>query len=437
MSKNEISYISTRNGNESKNFSGAMEQGLARDGGLFIPDRWPDLSDKLWNHIESMSITDIGSALAQTFVPEIPADRLESLVEDAISFDAPLVHLHDDLYVLELFHGPTLAFKDYGARFMARMMSYRAEQASQRMVILVATSGDTGSAVGRAFEGVDNVDVCLLYPSGKVSPLQEQQLTTIGGNVTALEVEGTFDDCQKLVKDAFSDSKLRDELILSSANSINIARLLPQMFYYGRGLAQLEESDSVHFCVPSGNFGNLTAGMMAAQTGMSVGQFIAGTNVNDVVPEFLESGNFSPRASQKTISSAMDVGNPSNLERIRSFYPDVVELRQHLWAASFNDDACRTVIEEVYQSYDYILDPHTAVGYLAANSYRKEQESDQPVIILGTAHPAKFSDIVEPLIDTEIPLPGALKESMEKEKKSVRMYASYPKFKSFLREQYS
>lgn len=437
MSKSEISYISTRNGTEFKNFSKAMEQGLARDGGLFIPHRWPDLSDKLWNHIESMSITDIGSVLAQTFVPEIPVDRLESLVEDAISFDAPLVHLHDDLYVLELFHGPTLAFKDFGARFMARMMSYRAEQASQRMVILVATSGDTGSAVGRAFEGVDNVDVCLLYPSGKVSPLQEQQLTTIGGNVTALEVEGTFDDCQKLVKDAFSDSKLRDELILSSANSINIARLLPQMFYYGRGLAQLEESDSVHFCVPSGNFGNLTAGMMAAQTGMSVGQFIAGTNVNDVVPEFLESGNFSPRASQKTISSAMDVGNPSNLERIRTFYSDVSELRQHLWAASFDDEKTKATIRKIYKERNYILDPHTAVGYLAACSYRQEHKSNHPVIILGTAHPAKFSDIVEPLIDTDIPLPGALKESMQKEKKSVRMTASYPSFKTFLLDRYS
>jgi threonine synthase len=384
-----------------------------------------------------MSITDIGWLLPESLIPEIPASRLESLVNDAISFDAPLIHLHDDLYILELFHGPTLAFKDFGARFMARMMSYRAEQASQRMVILVATSGDTGSAVGRAFEGVDNVDVCLLYPSGKVSPLQEQQLTTIGGNVTALEVEGTFDDCQKLVKDAFSDSKLRDELILSSANSINIARLLPQMFYYGRALAELEESDSVHFCVPSGNFGNLTAGMMAAHTGMSARQFIAGTNVNDVVPEFLETGNFNPRASQKTISSAMDVGNPSNLERIRTFYSDLSELRRHLWAASFPDDACRTAIEEVWQSYDYILDPHTAVGYRAAQHYRKEQESDHPVIILGTAHPAKFSDIVEPLIDREIPLPDALKESMQREKDSVSMKASYPFFKSFLLDQYA
>jgi threonine synthase len=436
MLKTEIRYQSTRKQAGDVNYWEAMKKGLAPDQGLYLPEQWPDLSDSLWNEIEGKSIEEIGNTIARAFVGDIPEEKLDALVSDALSFDAPLKHLHDDLYILELFHGPTLAFKDFGARFMARLMSYQATQNDQKMVILVATSGDTGSAVGRAFEGVEGIDVCLLYPSGKVSQLQEQQLTTIGNNVTALEVEGTFDDCQKLVKDAFADQDLRNQLILSSANSINIGRLLPQMFYYGRALAQLNEQSPVHFCVPSGNFGNLTAGMMAAKTGMPAEQFLAGTNVNDVVPEFLEQGRFEARPSQSTISSAMDVGNPSNLERIRALYPTIPELKDQLWATSFDDEQTRAAIQEVYQKVGYTLDPHTAVGYLTAKQYQEEVGSKYPTVILSTAHPAKFSDIVEPLIGTEIKLPSALKESMAQEKHSIHASTSYDEFKDFLLGEY-
>ncbi|SMO56723.1 threonine synthase [Fodinibius sediminis] len=434
MSK--IEFVSTRGKAPSVRFLEAMEQGLAPDGGLYMPDHWPSLLGQLWNEIRGKSIQDIGLVLSQAFIPEVPGDELTPLVEDALSFDAPLVHLHDNTYVLELFHGPTLAFKDFGARFMARMMSYQARRKGRRMVILVATSGDTGSAVGRAFEGVEGIDVCLLYPSGQVSKLQEQQLTTIGNNVTALEVDGTFDDCQKMVKDAFLDAELREDLRLSSANSINIARLLPQMFYYGRALAQYEGEDPVHFCVPSGNFGNLTAGMMAARTKMPAHQFIAGTNVNDVVPSFLTSGSFVPRPSRRTISSAMDVGNPSNLERIRALYPEMTTLNEHLWAASFDDEATKKTIRKGFREFDYIFDPHTAVGYLAARKYRKEKQSDHPVVILSTAHPAKFRDIIEPVIEHSVTMPDRLAACLEKEKQSIELEASFQALKTFLNGQY-
>lgn len=436
MLKTEINYHSTRGQAGDKSYWEAMMEGLAPDQGLYLPTQWPDLSKSLWKQIKGKSIEQIGTTLARAFISDIPDKKLHALVADALSFDAPLRHLHDDLYVLELFHGPTLAFKDFGARFMARLMSYRTVQKDQKMVVLVATSGDTGSAVGQAFKGVEGIDVCLLYPSGKVSKLQEQQLTTIGNNVTALEVEGTFDDCQKLVKEAFADQQLRNKLTLSSANSINIGRLLPQMFYYGRALAQLKEETSVHFCVPSGNFGNLTAGMMAAKTGMPARQFLAGTNVNDVVPEFLREGNFNPRPSQKTISSAMDVGNPSNLERIRALFAEMPLLKKQLWAASFDDEQTREAIREVYQNVSYTLDPHTAVGYLTAQQYKREEQCDHPIIILSTAHPAKFADIVEPVIDAKITLPTALKESLAKEKKSIKTSTSYTDFKDYLLAQY-
>ncbi|WP_372639096.1 threonine synthase [Fodinibius sp.] len=438
MSKTEtIAFISTRGKTPSVSFLEAMERGLAPDGGLFMPDRWPHLSDSLWKNIHGKSLQEIGLQLSRTFIPEVAARELQPLVEDALSFEAPLVHLHDNRYILELFHGPTLAFKDFGARFMARMMSYQARRKGEQMVILVATSGDTGSAVGQAFEGVEGVDVCLLYPSGKVSKLQEQQLTTIGGNVTALEVDGTFDDCQKMVKEAFLDEELREDITLSSANSINIARLLPQMFYYASALAQIEDNRPVHFCVPSGNFGNLTAGMMAGKTGMPAGQFVAGTNVNDVVPAFLEKGNFVPKSSRTTISSAMDVGNPSNLERIRALYPEMATLKQHLWAASFDDGRTRDAIREVYSDYDYLLDPHTAVGYLAARQYKDERKEDRaPVIILSTAHPAKFGDIIEPVIGHSVAMPDRLAASLDQEKKSIGMEAEYQALEVFLREHY-
>src|SRR5699024_2954917 len=417
-------------------FLEAMETGLAADGGLYIPKQWPDLP-QLWDTIQGRSIQEVGSIIAKEFMPEIAADKLDDLMRSALPFDAPLIPLTDELHISELFHGPTLAFKDFGARFMARLMDYHAQRSGQRITILVATSGDTGSAVGRAFEGAEGIDVCLLYPGGKVSKLQEQQLTTIGGNVTALEVEGTFDDCQAMVKKAFSDPILQDKLRLSSANSINVGRLLPQMFYYGRALAQLPDSSQPHFCVPSGNFGNITAGMMAEKTGMPTHRFLAATNRNDTVPAFLAEGSFQALPSRQTISSAMDVGNPSNIERIRNIYPDMPQLRQHLWAASFSDEQTRGAIRKVYNRHDYVLDPHTAVGYLAAQKYFEEESPQGPIIILGTAHPAKFSDIVSPLIGKELPLPSALTQSISGKKQSTLMKASYEIFQSFLIDRYA
>ena len=437
MSNSNLLYSSTRKGRESVPFIKAMELGLAPDGGLYLPEQWPDLSDTLWNQISDKSLQHIGRKIAQKFIPEMPAPKLNRLVGQALSFDTPLVQLSKSSYTLELFHGPTLAFKDVGARFMAQLMSYQARRNNQQMVILVATSGDTGSAVGRAFEGMEGVKVCLLYPSGKVSRLQEQQLTTIGGNVQALEVDGSFDDCQRLVKKAFSDAHLRDELTLSSANSINIARLLPQMFYYGRALAQLDAASTPHFCVPSGNFGNLTAGLMAEKTGMPVHKFVAATNVNDTVPQFLSSGKFSARPSTNTLSSAMDVGDPSNLERIRSIYPKLEILKDNLWAQSFDDSQTKRAIQKVYQQYGYTLDPHTAVGYLAAQKYRERQKTEAPIIVLGTAHPAKFADIVEPITGSEIQLPEVLEESLSRPKESTPMSASFEDFKPFLINNYT
>lgn len=438
MPDSEMTYSSTRGESEAVPFLDAMERGLAPDGGLYLPDHWPDLREEVWNSIGGKSIAEIGTTVSRKFIPELPAEILRELVDAALSFDAPLRHLHDNRYILELFHGPTLAFKDFGARFMAQVMNYAAARSDRRMVILVATSGDTGSAVGRAFEGLENIDVCLLYPSGKVSRLQEQQLTAIGGNVTALEVEGTFDDCQQLVKQAFSDEELRGQITLSSANSINIARLLPQMFYYGRALAQLTVTDTpVHFCVPSGNFGNLTAGLMAARTGMPAGQFLAGTNINDVVPRFLRQGVVTPQLSRKTISSAMDVGDPSNLERIRAMFPALEKLRRHLRAASFDDEQTREAIRRVYGTCGYVLDPHTAVGCLAAEKFAEEIKTEEPVIILATAHPAKFPGIVEPLIGHEITLPDRLRECLAGKKESTRMAASYHTFRDFLTGRYS
>lgn len=427
-----MKYRSTRKKSPPVSFVQAMQQGLAPDGGLYLPEYFPDLGDSLWKDIQGKTLQDVGFQLCQKFISEADEAGLRENIVKAFPFDAPLVELDDQTFVLELFHGPTLAFKDFGARFMARMMGQYVQQADEHLVILVATSGDTGSAVGRAFEGVEGIDVVLLYPSGKVSQLQEKQLTTIGGNVTALEIDGVFDDCQKLVKQAFSDKKLRNNIPLSSANSINIARLLPQMFYYGRALAQLRKERTVHFCVPSGNFGNVTAGLIAAETGLPAGQFIAVTNVNDIVPQYLKTGSFEPRPSCKTISNAMDVGDPSNFERMTALYPEVGELKKMLWASSFDDRQTQAAIQKVYEDFDYIMDPHTAVGYLGVQEYRQEHTSDDNYLILATAHPAKFSDVVGPLIDKEIELPDSLKRSMEKPKQSRTFSASYDEFKEFL-----
>jgi len=440
-----MKFISTNGNSEPASFSEAVLRGLAPDGGLYVPERWPELPDDFWDGLSGRSLQEIAFEISRLFVDGIDEGKLLKLLEEALDFDAPLVSHGSGTYILELFHGPTLAFKDFGARFMSRIFSALQKEAGREIVILTATSGDTGSAVAQGFLGVDGIRVCLLYPSGKVSRLQEQQLTTAGQNVTALEVEGTFDDCQQMVKQAFSDSELNEALTLSSANSINIARLIPQSFYYVYALAQLRMKNKLDpiFCVPSGNFGNLTAGLIAQRLGMPAEGFIAATNINDVVPEYLETGTYRARPSRRTISNAMDVGDPSNFARIEYLFGGSHdEIRRHLWGASFGDEATREAIRRVYDSTDYLMDPHSAVGHLAVQEYREKAsgyfgEADSaPFIILATAHPAKFRDVIEPVIGEEIPLPKRLRESMEKEKKSIRMQNDYGKLKVWLLTRY-
>lgn len=445
-----MQFLSTNKKSRPVSFYEAVLMGLADDGGLYMPENIPQLPNEFWRGVTDLSFKEIAFKVARPFVRnELDDSDLQAVIDDAFSFDAPLIPLDDKIYVTELFHGPTLAFKDFGARFMSRVFSAmndkkeeldgqkrQSDRKENDVYILVATSGDTGSAVAHGFLGVPGIRVCLLYPSGKVSKLQEQQLTTVGGNVTAIEVDGTFDDCQKMVKQAFSDADLRSELTLSSANSINFARLLPQSFYYIYAFAQLKKStdEKPVFCVPSGNMGNLTGGLLAMQMGMPVDQFIVATNVNDVVPEYLRKGIFTPRPSIRTLSNAMDVGNPSNLDRIRFLFGDSIStVRKHLYGSSFNDDQTRDAIQWVYQQTEYVLDPHTAVGYLASEEYRKTTgDEESPIILMSTAHPAKFKDTVESVIGESIPMPKQLQECMEKPKQAIPLDADYPALKNFL-----
>jgi threonine synthase len=336
--------------------------------------------------------------------------------------------------VLELFHGPSFAFKDFGARFMSRIMSYFLKKSDKEINILVATSGDTGSAVGTGFLGINGIHVTILYPSGKVSLNQEKQLTTLGQNITALEVDGVFDDCQALVKKAFLDKELSAKLNLSSANSINIARLVPQSFYYFWAYAQLKaEGKPVVFCVPSGNFGNICGGLIARNMGLPVEKFIASTNVNDIVPHYLETGLFEPKPSTATISNAMDVGNPSNFPRmIALFDNDYDKVTEHVVGKSYDDEETKMAMKEVYDNYGYVMCPHTAVAYLGLDSYLQESGSEANGVLLSTAHPAKFDDVVDPILGTNITMPAELKEISEREKVAIPMSKNFKDFKSYL-----
>ncbi|MEX2456118.1 MAG: threonine synthase, partial [Balneolaceae bacterium] len=384
-----MKFYSTSGKSEPVSFIKAAENGLAPDGGLYMPESIPEIPDSFWQRENPPSIREIGSTIASKFLgDQFSDDELQSLINDAINFEAPLVQLRDDLFILELFHGPTLAFKDFGARFMARLFSKTTFEDKRELVILVATSGDTGGAVANGFYDLPGVKVCLLFPEGKVSTIQQKQMTTLGKNITALEVKGTFDDCQKLVKQAFSDTGLNQKLRLSSANSINIARLIPQSFYYADAWFQLKkvsEKDPV-FSVPSGNFGNLTAGLMLQKMGMPVAKFLASTNRNDTVPNYLQGDGFLPKPSVQTISNAMDVGNPSNFDRIKFLFDqDDSLIRKNIWGASFSDDETRSTIKKIYNETGYVLDPHTAVGVLAAEKYKVETGLDHPSIVLATA----------------------------------------------------
>jgi threonine synthase len=432
-----MQYYSTNNP-QGKTFTlkEAVLKGLPDDNGLFMPCEIEALPSNFFKYIDTLSFYEMAWNILTCLdlQADIPSAKLREIISKTLTFDAPLVALDQDTAILELFHGNTLAFKDFGARFMAQVMAYFVEKEQQTLHILVATSGDTGSAVAHGFLGVPNIAVTVLYPSGKVSLRQEKQFTTLGQNITALEVQGTFDDCQLLVKKAFLDKELTQKLWLSSANSINIARLIPQMFYYFRAYAQAKKQDKpVVFVVPSGNFGNLTAGLFAKKMGLPVHQFVAATNQNDIVPHYLQGGGFAPRPSVQTISNAMDVGNPSNFARMADLYAqDLTKMQQDVRGYAFDDHQTREAIAKVYQQYDYIIEPHGAVGYLAAEKYRQESEQKVYSIVLETAHPAKFPEAVEPIIKQNIAVPPSLQQWTEKPKLSLPLKADFEEFKQFL-----
>lgn len=399
-----------------------------------MPYSFPVLSKEFFASVHRLSFREMSFEVARTFLGGAISDPdLEKIVDEALEMDAPLVKVSPSVYALELFHGPTLAFKDFGARFLARTMAYLTRNSEREITVLVATSGDTGSAVAQGFYGVPGVKVCLLYPSGKVSHIQEQQLTTLGGNITTLEVEGTFDDCQRMVKEAFADRELASKKQLTSANSINIARLLPQMFYYFYAYSQLEDRQRpLVFSVPSGNFGNLTAGLFAWKMGLPVKRFIAATNRNDVVPEYLKEGRYRARPSESTISNAMDVGAPSNFARmVALFNNELAAFRAIISGYSFTDEETRACIRDVYDRQGYVLDPHGAVAFAGLRSYMEENRELNGVF-LETAHPAKFRDTVEEILQMEIPVPGPLAICLDKPKKSIRIKSGLEELKEVL-----
>lgn len=428
-------FYSTNNRRIFTTLKDAVLQGLAADNGLYMPETIPTLPDSFFKQIHELDFRQIALTVAEQFTgSDIPPDELKKMVDHTIIFEAPLVQIEDNISALELFHGPTMAFKDFGARFMSQLLGFFSARIKQEIVILVATSGDTGSAVANGFLGVPGVRVVVLYPSGKVSDIQEKQFTTLGKNITALEVEGTFDDCQRLVKTAFLDKGLRDKYFLTSANSINIARLIPQSFYYFYAYAQRSRRDKpVVFCVPSGNFGNLTAGLLSKRMGLPVDQFVAATNVNDVVPEYLHSGEMKPRPSRHTLSNAMDVGNPSNFARMMDLYGgDLDAIRKDITGCAFTDHETEEAMREVYRKHGYVLDPHGAVGYLGLKKYLQENSREVNGIFLETAHPAKFGESVEKVIGQAVPLPATLQKFLEGKKQTVMVGSGYEEFRETL-----
>jgi len=414
-------------------FKDAVIRGLAPDKGLYFPESIKPLSKGFFSHIEYFTNEEIAYEVIKQFVgDEIPEKELKKIISKTLTFDFPIVDIEKNVSTLELFHGPTMAFKDVGARFMARCFGYfNKEDKSSKITVLVATSGDTGGAVASGFLGVKGVDVVILYPSGKVSDVQEKQLTTLGKNIKALEVNGTFDDCQAMVKKAFLDKDLISKKNLTSANSINVARWLPQMFYFFIAYKQLKNKRrKVVFSVPSGNFGNICAGVMAQQLGLPVKQFIASTNSNDIVPNYLETGIYTPKPSIQTISNAMDVGDPSNFIRIQEIYKNDDELlKKNVSSYSFTDEETKKAMKKIKKKSGYIADPHGAVGYLGLKKYLKKHKAQG--IFLETAHPVKFLDVVEPVLNETIAFPPQILNVINKKKKSIQI-SKYDELKDFL-----
>jgi threonine synthase len=431
-------YFSTNKSSIPVSIKKATLEGLAPDGGLYIPSEIPRFSPEEIRLLEGASFQNIAFAIAKKFIAgEIPPDQLGDMIDNCYTFDTPLVKLDNDTFIEELFCGPTLAFKDYGARFLARLTGYFAAEDDRLITVLVATSGDTGSAVAYGFQGIANTRVVLLYPSGKVSRLQEQQLTTAGGNVYALEVKGDFDDCQRMVKQAFVDPTLNKSLTLTSANSINISRLIPQSFYYAWATLQLKElfgySDPI-FSVPSGNYGNLTAGVLAKKMGFPIGHFVAASNANDSVTRYLDDGRYDPHPTITTRSTAMDVGNPSNFARLRYFYGnDHVAMGQDITGVAISDTETLETIRSVFDRFGYVIDPHTAVAFRALEKFRSSgNHSGKAGVVLSTAHPAKFLEVISDALQQEIEIPERLKVVLDKKKTARIVSPDYSELAAFL-----
>lgn len=429
-----MKYISLNHNSQPVNFKTALINGLAPDKGLYFPEKIINLPKKIIDNIKTIDDTELCYEVIKDYIGnDFTEDELIKIIQNTIDFKIPLKKVENSIFSLELFHGPTLAFKDIGAKFLALCMDkIKNDFDSKEITVLVATSGDTGGAVAKGFEGLNGINVCILYPKGRISQVQEKQITTNAKNVIAFEVNGNFDDCQKMVKDAFSDIEIKNKIILTSANSINIARWLPQMFYYFLAIKKIENNNQNIFSVPSGNFGNICAGILSKEMGLNIQLFLASTNINKTVPRYLESGIYNPEKTKPTISNAMDVSDPSNFIRIQKiFNNDLQKIKKVIKGYSYNDSETREAIKDVYNSYNYIMDPHSAIGYLGLKSYLKNPRSDVNGIFLSTAHPIKFKEQVENIIGNQISFPSRLKKIMTKKKNTIEI-ESYNELKDHL-----
>ena len=429
-----MKYISLNHNSQPVNFKTALINGLAPDKGLYFPEKIINLPKKIIDNIKTIDDTELCYEVIKDYIGnDFTEDELIKIIQNTIDFKIPLKKVENSIFSLELFHGPTLAFKDIGAKFLALCMDkIKNDFDSKEITVLVATSGDTGGAVAKGFESLNGINVCILYPKGRISQVQEKQITTNAKNVIAFEVNGNFDDCQKMVKDAFNDIEIKNKIILTSANSINIARWLPQMFYYFLAIKKIENNNQNIFSVPSGNFGNICAGILSKEMGLNIQLFLASTNINKTVPRYLESGIYNPEKTKPTISNAMDVSDPSNFIRIQKiFNNDLQKIKKVIKGYSYNDSETREAIKDVYNSYNYIMDPHSAIGYLGLKSYLKNPRSDVNGIFLSTAHPIKFKEQVENSIGNQISLPSRLKKIMTKKKNTIEI-ESYNELKDHL-----
>lgn len=431
-----MKFVSTEQSTPPVSFYEALLQGLAPDGGLYVPEQFPRLDHTIIERLKAATLHELGFHLMQAYLPEFSDEQLFTMIVKTLSFPIPLIQLEQHIYLLEVFHGPTLSFKDVGARFLANALTHYMQQQNQHVTVMVATSGDTGSAIANALHHLPNITVYVLYPSKKITFLQEQQMTTLGGNVHAIEVTGTFDDCQRLVKTALLDNDIRARTLLTTANSINIARLLPQIIYHTYGVTQLQQTGiatSPILSVPSGNLGNVTAAIYAQSLGIPIEHFIVANNSNAVFTQYLSSGKFTPHPSEATASNAMDVGNPSNFARILSFYQSNSNaIHKNISSLAIDDRKTLQQIKETHDNTGYILDPHTAVGVAASKAFIQTHPNDTPHIITATAHPAKFPEVVKRALNMDVAMPERLRKVLDKPKHSTTLSPDYQSFKDYL-----